>query len=353
MITQARIIEWYTHYSGQVYISFSGGKDSTVLLYIARQCFPDIRAVFVNTGLEYPEIRQFALAHENVEELAPVWGRAGRKYGKKPTDPITFVDTVRIYGYPIISKEVSNVIDQSRRSPGCSRWQRLQGEYKSKDGKKSMFDQSKYISLFDLPFKISDRCCQVSKKGPAHIYQRKTGRHPIVATTTEESLMRKQSWLITGCNAFSAKDPISKPMSFWREQDILRFIRNEHLPICSVYGDVVSVDSDGLQYHNDWGNNHLICTGCHRTGCMYCAFGFHLEKGITRFQRLKATHPVQYEYCLGGGAFQPNPQYDPSITDTRIWNPKEIWAPTQSGLGMAKVFDWCNSIYGKDFMRYE
>ena len=71
MITQARIIEWYNHYKGQVYVSFSGGKDSTVLLDIARKCFPDIEAVFVNTGLEYPEIQQFVKSFDNVTILRP------------------------------------------------------------------------------------------------------------------------------------------------------------------------------------------------------------------------------------------------------------------------------------------
>lgn len=39
-ITQTRIIEWYQKFKGQVYVSFSGGKDSTVLLHIARQLYP-------------------------------------------------------------------------------------------------------------------------------------------------------------------------------------------------------------------------------------------------------------------------------------------------------------------------
>ncbi len=56
MITQTRIIEWYEHYNGQVCVSFSGGKDSTVLLHIARKLYPNITAVFSKTGLEYPEI---------------------------------------------------------------------------------------------------------------------------------------------------------------------------------------------------------------------------------------------------------------------------------------------------------
>ena len=52
--------EWISDQrDGQVYISFSGGKDSTVLLHIARQIYPEIEAVFVNTGLEYPEIQKF------------------------------------------------------------------------------------------------------------------------------------------------------------------------------------------------------------------------------------------------------------------------------------------------------
>ena len=70
-ITKSRIIEWYERNEGKVYISFSGGKDSTVLLHIAREIYPDIKAVFIDTGLEFPEIREFALSQENVVRLKP------------------------------------------------------------------------------------------------------------------------------------------------------------------------------------------------------------------------------------------------------------------------------------------
>lgn len=352
-ITQTRILEWYYHYKGQVYVSFSGGKDSAVLLDLARRAFPDIPAVFVNTGLEYPEIRKFALSHRDVTELRPRWGSAAKKHGKKPDDLIAFKDTVTYYGYPIISKAVSNAIVESRRTPAGSRWKRLHGEYRRLDGERSQFDYSKYLPLYYLPIRISDECCKVNKKGPAHQFQHATGRHPIVATMTDESVIRKQAWIVTGCNAFSSKEPISKPMSFWLTQDVLQYIRWVGLPICSVYGDVVSTDEDGFDYNTSFCPQELHCTGCQRTGCIYCAYGFHLEKGETRFQRLRKTHPKQYEYCLGGGTWQPNPNYDPLITDAARWNPKEIWGPSRTGLGMAKVFDMCNEIYGKDFMRYE
>ena len=71
MITQTRIMEWYQKFNGNVYVSFSGGKDSTVLLHIARQMFPDIPAVFSNTGLEYYQIQRFAKQHDNVTFISP------------------------------------------------------------------------------------------------------------------------------------------------------------------------------------------------------------------------------------------------------------------------------------------
>lgn len=93
-ITQTRILEWGLHYNGQIYVSFSGGKDSTVLLDLTRRIFPDTKAVFVNTGLEYPEIRKFALSHENVEELRPRWGRTITR----PNNPLMY-GTLRESGY--------------------------------------------------------------------------------------------------------------------------------------------------------------------------------------------------------------------------------------------------------------
>ena len=99
-ITQTRIIEWYQHYKGQVCVSFSGGKDSTVLLHIARQIYPDIPAVFSNTGLEYSSIQRFVKTWDNVDIVMP---------------KMNFVQVVSTYGYPLIGKEVAEAIYYARR----------------------------------------------------------------------------------------------------------------------------------------------------------------------------------------------------------------------------------------------
>ena len=99
-ITQTRIIEWYQHYNGNVCISFSGGKDSTVLLHIARRLYPDIPAVFSNTGLEYPEIQRFVKSFDNIDIVTP---------------SMRFDQVISTYGYPLIGKEVAEAIYYARR----------------------------------------------------------------------------------------------------------------------------------------------------------------------------------------------------------------------------------------------
>ena len=150
-------------------------------------------------------------------------------------------------------------------------------------------------------------------------------------------------------------------MSFWTEQDVLAYLVLYDVPIASIYGDIVSVDEDGFQYPpmDVLGNinRNLQCTGCQRTGCSFCAFGMHLEKGKTRFQILAEVEPKKYEYAVGGGQWVDNPFYDPTAPkmdgEWENWNPKKIWTPSKKGLGMGKVFDMVNEIYGKDFIRYD
>ena len=166
---------------------------------------------------------------------------------------------------------------------------------------RSQFSLERYKYFLEAPFEISNKCCNVMKKDPLHRYAKETGRNFITAQMASESKLRTQKWLQNGCNGFDLKNPISNPMSFWTEQDILLYIRENKLPICSVYGEVVTEDeSTGQMNLSDYGlfdleRPLLKTTGCTRTGCMLCGFGCHLEKpGEGRFERLKETHPGMY-----------------------------------------------------------
>lgn len=141
--------------------------------------------------------------------------------------------------------------------------------------------------MLDAPFLISKKCCDIMKKRPAHKYQKEGGRVPFIGTMADESNMRKQAWIRTGCNAFESAQPHSTPLAFWTEQDVYEYIVLNNLPIAKVYGDVIKNDKDVYE-----------TTGVDRTGCMFCMFGAHLEKEPNRFQMMKETHPKQYEYCM-------------------------------------------------------
>ena len=225
-------------------------------------------------------------------------------------------------------------------------------------GKKSAFNKVKWLPLCrDTQFPISHSCCSVMKKSPMNSYQRKNKVKPFLGTMAEESRLREQAWVRHGCNAFDSNKPTSQPMSFWTEQNVLAYIKEHGIEIASVYGNIVGVDENGFEYEPLPGCEcNLKCTGCQRTGCIFCGFGAHLDKE-SRFVRLAQTHPRQYEYCMMGGQWVDNPSYDPSAPkydgEWENWNPKKIWVPSKQGLGMKHVFDEVNAIYGKDFIRYE
>ena len=323
-MTKRRIREWYEFWDGQVYVSFSGGKDSTVLLHMVRELYPDVEAVFVNTGLEYPEIQKFVKTFDNVTILRP---------------KMRFDEVIKKYGYPMISKGTARKIYSARNGKDWA-LRYVTGEAEMKDGKKSSFCVEKYATLLKTDFKCADSCCAIMKKSPAKAFAKKTGKKPITAQMADESRQREAQWMNKGCNAFESKNPISNPMSFWTEQDVLQYIRDFKIPIASVYGDVVFAeepDQMRIEFDDGLPCGKLCTTGCDRTGCMFCAFGAHLEKGETRFQRLKRTHPKQYAYCIGGGAYDED----------------GIWKPNKDGLGMGHVFDELNKIYGEDFIRYK
>ena len=303
-MTQRRIRDWVNYYGlSGVYVSFSGGKDSTVLLTIARDMYPGIKAVFSDTSLEFPEIKTFVNTWDNVDIVKP---------------KMNFKNVCEEYGFPLISKEVSQSVFEVRtalkngRPAPAHLMKKFNGVYKmSVTGIPSRYNIPQHKYLLSAPFAISHMCCKVVKKRPINQYAKETGRVPITALMASESMLRTAMWLRNGCNSFDSKHPISKPMSFWTEQDVLQFVKNNKIKIASVYGDIVTdYEADGQlpgqMFIGDYMTESekeavslhgpkLKTTGCQRTGCMLCGFGCHLEKGENRFERLKRTHPKVYK----------------------------------------------------------
>jgi 3'-phosphoadenosine 5'-phosphosulfate sulfotransferase (PAPS reductase)/FAD synthetase len=264
-MTEERIKEYYEHWNGMVFVSFSGGKDSTVLLHIARKLYPRMPAVFVDTGLEYPEIKEFVNTIDNVMWIRP---------------KISFYEVIKKYGYPIISKKVARYVHDlqnanDKNKATCNL--RRTGFNRKGIFCKSQKLPKKYLYLVDAPFKISDKCCDIMKKRPIYFYKKLTKRHPITGMMAEESETRLKQYLDQGCNYYTSNknNSMSMPMSFWTEKDVWDYIRKNKISYSNIYDK-----------------------GFKRTGCMFCMFGVHLEKEKNRFQIMKQTHPKQYKYCI-------------------------------------------------------
>lgn len=385
---------------GQVYVSFSGGKDSTVLADLcARVCEKygwTLYLLFVNTGLEYPEIQKF------VKTFAE-WLRNTYKIEvvlDVVRPEMRFDEVIKKYGYPVLSKETAHNIYYGRkaedRGDSLLVEKYVEGlKFNRKTGEKYYFKAMSKTAkaLFkERSIPVSDYCCDSMKKKPAKQYAKKTGRKSIQGTMASESKLRYQKWLQTGCNAFNTTEPTSRPLSFWTSQDILHYIKEFNVPYCSVYGDIV-VDDDSeyaidgqitaFDVLEDYETTNLKTTGCDRTGCIFCMFGCHLEKEPNRFQRLKETHPRQYEYCINGGeyvcqafkkdennkwqetdvawehddgtpmtqeeieefAHENSVGFDGTPEDEMYFKIEKRWQPNKEGLGLGKVLDYIGVKY--------
>jgi len=275
LLTNQRIFQAKMKFHN-TYVAFSGGKDSTVLLHLVRKQFPDIPAVFVDTGLEYPEIREFVKTIDNVIWLKP---------------KMNFKKVIEEYGFPLISKMQSQYIECARNAPkdSATRQIRMNGKYEDEKEFINIFGEKQieysgiknygisecWKYLIDAPFKISDKCCNVMKKEPFHRYEKETNRKAFIGIMADESIQRQKQYIQHGCNAFNMSNPQSRPIMFWKEKDIWDYIKKHNLKYSSIYDK-----------------------GLKRTGCIFCGFGVHCEKRPNRFDILKKLHPKLYDYCM-------------------------------------------------------
>ena len=118
--------------------------------------------------------------------------------------------------------------------------------------------------------KISEKCCDHLKKEPLDTYAKSTGFKRMDGMMSDEGGMRSEKHV---CNSYDSKKPTSSPMLFWTTADVVSYIETRKLRISTAYKWIKN--SDGLVVEPE-----------DRTGCAFCMFGVHLEKGSNRFQRL-------------------------------------------------------------------
>lgn len=254
------IDEYIGKLNGKVYVAFSGGKDSTVLLHLCRIIKPDIKAVFVNTGNEYPDIVKFVREKknngENVEIIFPKL---------KPKE------VLEQYGFPFISKEISYRIDCYRKNPNLVASKKLL----IKGGFGSLAKKYKY--LLDSEYNISDRCCKILKKEPSRKFEKESGLYPILGVMAEESQMREKDYIKQGkCNSFGENGGKIKslPLSIWCERDIFDYIKDRDIKISDIY-----------------------LKGAQRTGCMFCGYGCQFKDDY-RLKLIYDLYPKFYNLFM-------------------------------------------------------
>ena len=237
-------------FEGKVYVSFSGGKDSVVMLSLVELIIPNVQCVFVMTGCESPSVCRFIREQQqyhNIEIIRP-----------EKTLRQVFAE----YGFPLVSKRTAHDIECVRRNPYC----------KSSRNKLWMGNPhhipERWMYLLNEPYQVSARCCFWLKHQPAYAYHKRTGLTPYIGPLALESSQRTLGYIQQGgCNVFevSGKNhPRSLPLAIWTDDDVWAYIRDRRLSLPDIYEQ-----------------------GAIRTGCMGCGFGAHLNtSGIDTMRRI-------------------------------------------------------------------
>ena len=254
------IDQFIARMDGKVYLAFSGGKDSTVLLHLCEIIKPDIQCVFVNTGCESVDVVRFVekmKAAHNIEVIRPkltprqVWAK---------------------YGFPLVSKDQAFKIDLVRKNPNSASAQKFM-----RDSNKFTISKCfRYLCDTEkCKYHTSAVCCNKLKKDPCKRYEHESGLRPIVATMASESMLRETDYLRVGqCNKFDQGHEKSKPLSIWMEEDIWQFIRENNIEIAEIYAK-----------------------GVDRTGCVGCGFGAQM-KDDRRLETFYRLYPKYYNMVL-------------------------------------------------------
>lgn len=304
-IAVSKILEAIQKSKGQIAVAWSGGKDSTTLLYLTARIWVSLygdrplTAVFADTTNEHREIYQFL---DEFREWLPK--KTGVKLEFIEASPDTTFAREAKAGLPLISKNVSMTVRKLKKylaghdltwadvQPYCRYGDRecvaklksmglndtgvlcCTGYYTGQNtfGRQYMLPY-RWHPLMELDIPISEECCNHLKKSSIGKELAKIGIHSVLTGEMAcDSQQRESAYLQTGCVNIMNGVGKAKPMGPMQEQTVLWYIDTEQIPQSSYYGDLVCRDGK------------YCFTRHQRGGCALCGFG--IEHEPDRFMKL-------------------------------------------------------------------
>lgn len=246
------------------YLSYSGGKDSTVVHHLLDMALPEnkIPRVFSNTGIEYNAVVEF------VRELAKEDERVVILNPKQ-----NIKKTLEKVGYPFKSKEHAKKVEQYQCQHTITK--HLYNYINGLDKYSGMFgcpEKLRYQFTPECKIKISHRCCNELKKKPAKLYEKESGRTIVITgMMKEEGGARQTIDCIHFKNGKATKfHPLAKTSIEWENW----FIDTYKIKLCKLYYPPFNF---------------------RRTGCKGCPFALTLSRDLETMQLLMPNERLQCE----------------------------------------------------------
>lgn len=293
----------------EVLISFSGGKDSTVLLDLVVNVHKKINSKLFLVPAYAIEIT-FPTTIKFIRETVSFY-QEKCSYLKNPLfvkPKKAWNEILKEKGYPIFSKQISVVLNRLKRSKTKTELSQIafgikpSARYKLSYHRLFLLDSEMTYFLDEnnqrIDYYFSEKCCDYVKGGLKH-----DKRPSFIGTMANESLLRKQSWIKHGCNIFNKTHPMSRPLSLWNAKDVWTYVKKFNLKINDAYGyDSNSHNIDELRFS--------------RLGCTSCPLGSSIEEYIANKHSKNDELPKEYKFQ---NRFEKLLQYMPNLYESQVW----------------------------------
>lgn len=276
-------------------ISFSGGKDSTVLLDLVLKTHKSMNSkidLIPSYAMEitFPETIKFIKT--TIEKYQKTYEHLKKLYFVPPKK--SWKEILNRYGYPAFSKQISNnffkITNANTKNNALLYAFGIKPSAMFKISKDRLFMLDKnYVG-----YTIAEKCCDHIKGGLKH-----DKRPSFVGIMADESQLRKKSWIEKGCNILDETKPMSRPLSLWDSNNVWEYIKLNQIEVNQAYGyDKTQHNVNNLRFE--------------RLGCSACPFGIQFEEKVkSKHFEFKNRFEKLYEYNL--------PLYKQQVIKTGIY----------------------------------